>query len=419
MLDAGEVLDGVVDAIARDSAPVTVKLEPDKINKLLGTDIPESQMRRILKPLGFELEGDMIRVPSWRGDVEHYSDIAEEVARFYGYNLIPDTLSSGLNSRRGLNARQKFENQIGALCRSVGYNEIITYSFVSPAYYDKIYLPEESVLRDSLKILNPLGEDTSIMRTAVLPSMLEVLTRNYNLRNQAVYLYELGRVYFPKSDKSGLADEPKRLSLGAYGPDMDFFAFKGAVESVLSGVRIENINYIRDINNNINHSREIEYLKDLKRAFHPGRSAWIVSGSKILGVFGQIHPVVSSQYGVDREIYAAEISLDALFESAGPEPVYHPLPRFPAVTRDIAVICAKDLPVGDLKAVIVDASAGLLQSAAIFDVYTGSGIPEDKKSVAFNLTFRAGDRSLTASEADAEVTAILNRLRDDFNAVLR
>ncbi len=417
LLDAGEVLDGVVDAIARDSAAREIKLEPDKINQLLGTDIAESDMRRILTPLGFELDGDMIRVPSWRGDVEGCADIAEEVARFYGYNLIPNTLSAGLNPRRGLNARQKFENRLGALCRSLGYHEILTYSFISPSYYNKIHLPEKSILRDSLKILNPLGEDTSIMRTAVLPSMLEVLTRNYNLRNQEACLYELGRVYFPKEDQSGLADELKRLSLGAYGQNMDFFALKGAIENILSGLRIENTRYIRDLNNN--NIKIPERMRDLQNAFHPGRSAWIVAGNKILGVFGQIHPAVSSQYGVDREIYAAEISCDDLFENIGPEPVYHSLPRFPAVTRDIALICAKELPVGDLKAVIYDASAGLLQSAAIFDVYTGTGIPEDKKSVAFSLTFRADDRSLTASEADEEVKAILKRLRDDLNAVLR
>ena len=215
LLGAGEVVDGVMDVIAKDAWPVTVKLEPEKVNGLLGTDVPEEEMRRILLSLGFELEGDTILVPSWRGDVEHYSDIAEEVARFYGYNNIPNTLSSGMNERRGFSPVQKAENTLGALCRSAGYNEIITYSFISPTYYDKIDLPKDSPLRNSLKILNPLGEDTSIMRTTTLPSMLEILTRNYNFRNKSAKLYELGRTYFAKKDGSGMADEPKLLSLGA------------------------------------------------------------------------------------------------------------------------------------------------------------------------------------------------------------
>ena len=402
LLGAGEVVEGVMDVIAKDSNPVTVKLEPEKVNGLLGTDVSREEMVRILEALDFKVEGDTIHVPSWRSDVEHYSDIAEEVARFYGYNNIPDTLSNGLTARRGLTDIQQTENLLGSVCRAAGYDEIITYSFISPTYYDKIDLPKDSPLRDSLKILNPLGEDTSIMRTTTLPSMLEILTRNYNFRNKSAKLYELGRVYFKRAD--GLADEPKVLTLGAYGGGMDFFALKGAVEAVLKQLRIENVRFLADSEN---------------PSYHPGRCAKVFSGDRLLGVLGQIHPHVAGNYGVDAELYAAELRFDALYESKGSQPLYQPLPKFPAVTRDIAVVCDASVTVGELEDAIRKGAKGLLKDAALFDIYTGTGIAPGKKSVAFNLTLRADDRSLTAEEADADVKSILTALEQECGAVLR
>ena len=402
LLGAGEVVEGVMDVIAKDSNPVTVKLEPEKINGLLGTDVSREEMVRILEALDFKVEGDTIHVPSWRSDVEHYSDIAEEVARFFGYNNIPDTLSNGLTARRGLTDIQQTENLLGSVCRAAGYDEIITYSFISPTYYDKIDLPKDSALRDSLKILNPLGEDTSIMRTTTLPSMLEILTRNYNFRNKSAKLYELGRVYFKRAD--GLADEPKVLTLGAYGDNMDFFTLKGAVEAVLKQLRIENVRFLADSEN---------------PSYHPGRCAKVFSGDRLLGVLGQVHPHVAGNYGVDAELYAAELRFDALYESKGPQPLYQPLPKFPAVTRDIAVVCDASVTVGELEDAIRKGAKGLLKDAALFDIYTGTGIAPGKKSVAFNLTLRADDRSLTAEEADADVKSILTALEQECGAVLR
>ena len=402
LLGAGEVVEGVMDVIAKDSNPVTVKLEPEKVNGLLGTDVSREEMVRILEALDFKVEGDTIHVPSWRSDVEHYSDIAEEVARFYGYNNIPDTLSNGLTARRGLTDIQQAENLLGSVCRAAGYDEIITYSFISPTYYDKIDLPKDSPLRDSLKILNPLGEDTSIMRTTTLPSMLEILTRNYNFRNKSAKLYELGRVYFKRAD--GLADEPKVLTLGAYGDNMDFFTLKGAVEAVLKQLRIENVRFLADSEN---------------PSYHPGRCAKVFSGDRLLGVLGQVHPHVAGNYGVDAELYAAELRFDALYESKGAQPVYQPLPKFPAVTRDIAVVCDKAVTVGELEDAILKGAKGLLKDVALFDIYTGVGIAPGKKSVAFNLTLRSDDRSLTAEEADADVKSILTALEQECGAVLR
>ena len=402
LLGAGEVVEGVMDVIAKDSNPVTVKLEPEKVNGLLGTDVSREEMVRILEALDFKVEGDTIHVPSWRSDVEHYSDIAEEVARFYGYNNIPDTLSNGLTARRGLTDIQQTENLLGSVCRAAGYDEIITYSFISPTYYDKIDLPKDSPLRDSLKILNPLGEDTSIMRTTTLPSMLEILTRNYNFRNKSAKLYELGRVYFKRAD--GLADEPKVLTLGAYGDNMDFFTLKGAVEAVLKQLRIESVRFLADSEN---------------PSYHPGRCAKVFSGDRLLGVLGQVHPHVAGNYGVDAELYAAGLRFDALYESKGPQPLYQPLPKFPAVTRDIAVVCDKAVTVGELEDAIRKGAKGLLKDVALFDIYTGTGIAPGKKSVAFNLTLRADDRSLTAEEADADVKSILTALEQECGAVLR
>ena len=404
LLGAGEVVDGVLDVIAKDSWPVTVELDAPKINAFLGTDVAESEMRTILESLGFQLEGNTITVPSWRSDVEHWSDIAEEVARFHGYNNIPDTLSGGLNPRRGYTPLQKAENAVGALCRAAGYSEIITYSFISPTYYDKINLPADSPLRNSMKILNPLGEDTSIMRTTTLPSMLEILSRNYHYRNKAVRLYELGRTYFAKNDGSGMADEPKVLSLGAYGSDCDFFSMKGAVETVLEGLRIGGVRWEAEHGN---------------PSYHPGRCAKVYAGDTLLGVVGQIHPNVAEHYDVDCELYAAELSFDALFASMGGRPVYQPLPKFPAVTRDIAVVCDKDVTVGALEECIRQGAKGLLKEVSLFDIYTGAGVPEGKKSVAFNLTLRSDERSLTAEEADADVASILALLKSQLGAVLR
>lgn len=402
LLGAGEVLDGVIDILNFVPQPQTLALRPEKINALLGTDLPASDMVKILADLGFGVDGETITVPSWRGDVAHYSDLAEEVARFYGYNQIPTTSMRGVTTQGGYSPEQLLERNLGIVCRGMGFDEIITYSFISPTYYDKIRLPEDSPLRKSMKIMNPLGEDTSIMRTTVLPSMLEILTRNYNYRNKAARLYELGRTYFERED--GMADEPKVLSLGLYGPDESFFTLKGAVETVLDSIRAEDITY---------------QAEKANPSFHPGRCAKIFVKGQEVGILGQIHPLVAANYGVDAELYYAQMQFDALFASRGTDPEYTPLPKFPAVTRDIAVLVDKTDTVGALEACIRTAAKGLLKDVALFDIYEGANLPEGKKSVAFNLILRAEDRSLTAQEADEEIKHILDCLEKEFGAVLR
>ena len=402
MLGAGEVLDGTIDILNFVPQPKQLKLRADKINALLGTDIDAAEMCRILQELGFGVDGDIITVPSWRGDVEHYSDLAEEVARFYGYNQIPTTAMTGVTTRGGYSPEQMLERSLGTVCRSLGYDEIITYSFISPTYYDKIRLPEDSPLRKSMKIMNPLGEDTSIMRTTVMPSMLEILTRNYNYRNKEAHLYELGRTYFERED--GMADEPKHLSLGVYGPEESFFTLKGAVETILDSIRAEDVTYVAEKSD---------------PSYHPGRCAKVYVNGQEVGTLGQIHPLVAANYGVDAELYYADLTFDVLFASRGAVPEYQPLPKSPAVTRDIAVLVDKAVTVGAMESSIQAAAKGLLKDVTLFDIYEGAKLPTGKKSVAFNLVLRADDRSLTAQEADDEVNLVLERLKKDFDAMLR
>ena len=402
LLGCGEVVDGVIDVVPKPIEEKTVLLEPDKINSLLGTDIDKDSMKKILLDLGFTLDGDVIHVPSWRGDVEHYSDIAEEVARFYGYNNIPTRFTGAISTCGGFTPVQQSERRVGELCRAMGLDEIITYSFISPSYYDKIRMPADSPLRDSLRILNPLGEDTSIMRTTILPSMLEILTRNYNYRNKSAALYEIGRIYLKRAD--GLADEPKIVSMGAYGPEMNFFRIKGWVEELCSGLGIDKLHFAAEREN---------------QSYHPGRCAKVWCGETYIGILGQIHPAVAANYGVDAEMYCAELSFDALHSLRGGIPVYKPLPRFPAVTRDIAVVCGAEIPVGDMVDHIMAEGGQYLKGCRIFDVYTGHHIAEGKKSVAFSLTMRADDQTLTDDHAEETVKKVLAALERKFGVSIR
>ncbi len=410
LLGAGEVIDGVIDVLNHVPQPRTITMDPVRVNALLGTDIDGVDMYCYLERVEILTENHdfpngpaQVSIPSWRGDVEGIADLAEEVARFHGYNNIPVTLQRGETTQGGYSPVQQAERRLGSLCRSCGYSEIITYSFISPTCYDKIGWAPEEPLRNSLKILNPLGEDTSIMRTTTLPSMLDILARNYSYRNKDVRLYEIGRVYLP-GGPDGLANEPRILTLGAYGEGYDFFTMKGAVESILRDLRVAGAAF--------------RACQD-DPSYHPGRCAGVYAGEKLLGVMGQIHPAVAANYGVDCELYCAELSFEALLEAQGPGAEYHPLPRFPAVSRDIAVVCREEVTVGELEACIRKAGGRLLRDVVLFDIYRGQGVAEGSKSVAFSMTLRADDRSITAAEADGEVKDILTALEQELGATLR
>ena len=403
MLGAGEVFGGTIDVLAKEPETTFIELDDKRINALLGTDIPREFMADTLTSLGFELNGNTLTVPSWRGDCTMLADIAEECARFWGYDKIEATDIRGAATQGGYSEKTLFVRKLGTACRAMGYTEVVTYSFVSPSSLDKIKVPADSPLRDNYRILNPLGEDTSVMRTTALPSMLGVLSTNLSRRNMEAKLYEMATVYKKQPGKV-LADERTVLTLGAYGGDVDFFALKGAVEALLCAARTPDVRFTADTET---------------AAFHPGRCAAVWSGDTRLGTLGQIHPDVCAVYGLDGATYCAEIDVVLLHDLEGAEPVYTPLPRFPAITRDIAVVCDAAVPVGELTECIRKAEKNVLRGVKLFDVYTGVGIPEGKKSVAFSLTLRSDDGTLTDDHAEEAVRAVLDALRENFGAVIR
>ena len=403
MLGAGEVFDGTIDVLAKEPETTFIELDDKRINALLGTDIPREFMTDTLTSLGFELNGNTLTVPSWRGDCTMLADIAEECARFWGYDKIEATDIRGAATQGGYSEKTLFVRKLGTACRAMGYTEVMTYSFVSPSSLDKIKVPADSPLRDNYRILNPLGEDTSVMRTTALPSMLGVLSTNLSRRNMEAKLYEMATVYKKQPGKV-LADERTVLTLGAYGGDVDFFALKGAAEALLCAARTPDVRFTADTET---------------AAFHPGRCAAVWSGDTRLGTLGQIHPDVCAAYGLDGATYCAEIDVVLLHDLEGAEPVYTPLPRFPAITRDIAVVCDVSVPVGELTECIRKAEKNVLRGVKLFDVYTGVGIPEGKKSVAFSLTLRSDDGTLTDDHAEEAVRAVLDALRESFGAVIR
>ena len=403
LLGAGEVMDGVIDIINYVPDPRTLELEPERINALLGTNISEADMVDYLRRLEIPVEGRTIRVPSWRPDLVQTADIAEEVGRLFGYNEIPTTAFKGVASEGGYTGTMVLENKVGSLCRSLGYSEILTYSFVSPSVFDSIRLPAGSPLRDALRIQNPLGEDASIMRTVALPSMLSILSRNNAYHNSACKLYELAKVYL-KKDGQLLPDEPKHLLLGTYGEGEDFFSLKGEIETIFKGMNLKKAAYTA--------------VKD-NPSYHPGRCAKVTVDGVEVGVFGQVHPLVAKNYGIDAEIYAAELDFTALSGLIAPAATYVPLPKYPSVSRDIAVVCGEEVTVAQLEDCISKAGGKLLRDVRLFDIYRGKGIDSGKKSVAFSLLLRADDRTLTDADSDGVISAVLAALEKELDAHLR
>ena len=402
LLGCGDVLDGTIDVIHYVPEPRRIRLEPRRINDLLGTDISREEMVKYLSNLEIPVEGDDILVPSFRPDLIQTADIAEEIGRSYGYNAIPITEFKN-STQGGYSAEMKLEAQAGTFCRGLGYSEIITYSFVSPAVFDQIRLPADSPLRGCMRIQNPLGEDSSVMRTIALPSMLEILGRNNAYHNKTVKLYEVAKVYLPTEGQI-LPQEPKMLVLGTYGSGETFFTLKGEIEAIFKGLRI----------------RKAEYTAEKQNpSYHPGRCASITVDGVCVGVMGQVHPLVVKNFGMDCEVYCAELNLSALMDLRMPDPTYTPLPRYPAVTRDLALVCDEAITVAQVETVITEAAGKLLRSVKLFDIYRGTGVPEGKKSMAFSLELRADDRTLTDSDSDGVMNKVLSTLRDKLNAVLR
>ena len=402
LLQCGDILDGIIDIINYVPQPKTLPLEPEKINRLLGTEISKEQMIKYLELLEVPVENDTILVPSFRPDLNLMADIAEEVGRSFGYNEIPTT-PFRTSTQGGYTPEMILENKAGQLCRSLGYSEIITYSFVSPAIFDQIRLPSDSALRNAIRIQNPLGEDTSIMRTIALPSMLEILSRNAAYHNKAAKLYELAKIYLPVEGQV-LPEEPKMLVLGAYGAGTTFFTMKGELEAILKGLRIKKASYTA-----VKHNP----------SYHPGRCAKVTIDGVDVGFMGQVHPLTAKNYGIDADVYCAEIDFTKLFAMQLPEPTYVPLPKYPTVSRDLAVLCDEALTVAEVENVMTAAAGKLLRNIKLFDIYRGTGVPEGKKSVAFALELRADDRTLTDTDSEAVVNKILAALKEKLNVTLR
>ena len=402
MLECGDVLDGIIDIINYVPQSRTLPLEPEKINKLLGTDISKEDMVRYLNLLEIPVEGDTILVPSFRPDLLRMADIAEEVGRSFGYNEIPTTAFK-TSTQGGYSPEMLLEAKAGALCRGLGFSEIITYSFVSPAIFDQIRLSADSPLRNAMRIQNPLGEDTSIMRTIALPSMLEILSRNNAYHNKSVKLYELAKIYLPTEGQI-LPQEPKMLVLGTYGANETFFTLKGELEAVFTGLRIRKAAYTA--------------VKD-NPSYHPGRCAMVSIDGVDLGYIGQVHPLVAKNYGIDCEVYCAEINFTKLFDLRLPDATYTPLPKYPTVNRDLSLICSESVTVAEAENVILAAAGKLLRGVKLFDVYRGTGVPQGMKSLAFSLSLRADDRTLTDADSEAVVTKVLAALKEKLGATLR
>ena len=420
LLGAGEVVRTVIDCDYTDKNLSSVEFSPEWINSFLGTDISEADMTDYLSRLGFRVENGKAIAPSFRIDIECRADIAEEVARIYGYNNIPSSDFRGV-AKAEFTAEQKFVRTLRNAAVSLGGYEIATYSFVSPKYFEKIRLPEDSRLRNVVKIINPLGEDTSVMRTSIIPSMLDVLSFNYNNRNEKACLFEISKEYLPASEEKpfingnilansgnekhryeySLPDEPQRLTIGMYGGDADFYVLKGMVEQLLAEMNIEDVEYIR-----ASDCQEF----DEKYALHPGRSAVLVKDGVYLGIMGEVHPEVQETYELGTKTYVAKLNIPEMMNAANEKITYKPLPKFPATTRDLSLICDDEIPVAELEKAIRGAVGKILEKVTLFDVYKGKQIEAGKKSVSYSISMRSHDGTLTDEQADGAMKRALKAL---------
>lgn len=391
-LGCGEVLRTVIDEDHSNKTPHRLKHDYQWVNEFLGSDISEAEQIDILRRLGYEYdeEAHEITVPSVRIDMNLPCDIAEEIARIYGYNRIPSTAPK-LSSQGKITAQQRFADRVIEIMLSQGCLETMTFSFISPKNYEKLRIREEE--RRSVALLNPLGEDTSVMRTTMLPSMTELIVRNINNRNSGGRFFEIGRRYLPKETADELPEERDSLCIGLYGADENFFTLKGIAEELFEKLSVP-----------------VKFEKKTDdKTFHSGRCALVTAKGKAIGTLGELHPMAAEAFGVKERVYLAEFDLEAMRECAADEKEYRPLPKFPATLRDLSLVCDEEISSGELIDTISKA-ADHLERVTLFDLYRGAGIPEGKKSVSYKLTFRRADRTMEAEEADRSVEKILKAL---------
>lgn len=406
-LGAGKVMTGVIDIYNEVKEPHTLEVDSNWVNRFLGSNISKEDMKRYLDGLDLntEIKGDVLVVncPTFRSDLNIKEDIAEEIARIHGYNNFESTLPHCEAIKSGKSDKHKLEDKIIEALVASGINQSISYSFVSNKIFDKLLIPQDSELRNVVEIRNPLGEDFKVMRTTTLASMMESLARNYVKSNESAMLFEIGKVYIKNTDEEKLPEERNTLTLGMYGAG-DYLELKGVVENVLNALGIDNGIFIRESEN---------------PSFHPGKTAALKLRNKISGVLGEIHPDVSENYGIDTRCFVAELNLDMLMECAKIDKKHKALPKFPAVTRDIAVLVDDRVLVQEIEDTIKKQGGGILESAKLFDVYKGSQIPEGKKSIAYAITYRHADKTLTDTEVNKVHDKILRSLEHKLGAELR
>ena len=400
----GEVVCGVADCYPAKREARRVAYAADSINTLLGTSISAADMEAYLARVEVKAADGIAVIPTFRPDLETEADLAEEVARLYGYNSIPATLASGTPTAGKKTAWQLMEDTTKEAMTAFGYSEALTYAFESPKVFDKLCIPADSPLRHTVNILNPLGEDFSVMRTSTWNGMLTSLATNFNRRNESAALFELAKVYLPKSlPLTALPDERSTLALGMYGKG-DFYNLKGAIEALAARFGVKALDFAP--------------VKD-NPTLHPGRAASASVDNKVFAVFGEAHPQVLENYGIGAKAYIAEIDLRVLFGAANTVSVYEAVPRFPAMRRDIAMLVSDEVLVRDIENAIRERSGKLVESVKLFDVYRGQNLAPGTKSVAYSISFRAADRTLTDDEVNTAMAKILANLEAKVGAVLR
>lgn len=405
-LGAGEVVGGVVDVYPVKKEPITITYNVDKINALLGTDIDEDTMVAYFEKLELTVDREKkeVLVPTWRQDLERLADLAEEVARFFGYDNIPMTLPSGSATAGGLSEKMQHENMARDIVEAYGFMEGMTFSFESPKVYDKLLLPADDVLRKSIAIMNPLGEDYSVMRTSAVGGMMTSLATNYNRRNQNVRLYELANVYLPKAlPLTELPQEQMQLTLGMYG-EGDFFTMKGVVESLMQRMGLK---------------KAAQYDPKAGKSFlHPGRQAKVIYEDCEVAYLGEVHPEVLDNFSIGQKAYIAVVNMKQLSELANFDVKYVGIPKFPAMTRDISLTMKKEVLAGDIEETIRTKGGKLIESVTLFDIYEGAQLTQGYKSMAYKIVFRAPDRTLKDEEVGKAMDKIIHAL-EEKDIVLR
>mgnify|MGYP005773966875 FL=1 len=407
MLGAGEVIEGVVDCYPNKRETWKLNYSPEWINGLLGTNVSADEMADIFEKIEIKVDREncVAEIPTFRPDLEAQADLAEEVARFYGYDKIVPTLAAGTPTVGKKTYSQTITSMVKDVMIASGMCETMNFTFESPKVFDKLSIPADSKLRNVITISNPLGEDFSIMRTVTLNGILNSLSTNYNRRNEEASLFEIGKVYIPKSlPITELPDEPSKLTIGMYGK-MDFYTLKGIVEHLFEVLGMAD---------------KVEYSPESTIPFmHPGRTADVSVDGVSFGYFGELHPKTAANYNIGTRVYIAVIDMEALIDNANLVNIYKPLPKFPAVTRDIAMLVKDEVIVKDIESVIRKKGGKLLESMSLFDVYKGSQIADGYKSVAYSITFRAADRTLVDDDVNAVMNKILDGLKNDLGAELR